>query len=239
MNEECQKEVAVGIRAENDFCNTDYEGKNRFQFKFTDSNFLVTYAENTDADGKKTRITELLGRTRETNENAYKEFKQATEEEGIPTESTQNVINTDQEPTSGNHQPWTLGINLFAISGDWYTGLRAADDVNMIRENGPLRIYVRRLQCSDICKTINADYYSKVNGTCQSHTLALRKTENGIYEADFQDGKKTVFTELLVKRRDVSKEGYEEFKVFTESKGIRAENILEVIKEDTCPLTIG
>ncbi|XP_073083807.1 odorant-binding protein-like [Manis javanica] len=53
------------------------------------------------------------------------------------------------------------------------------------------------------------------------------------------DGKKTVFTELLVKRRDVSKEDYEEFKVFTESKGIRAENILEVIKEDTCPLTIG
>ncbi|XP_057351458.1 female-specific lacrimal gland protein-like [Manis pentadactyla] len=173
------------------------------------------------------------------------------------------LVCADQEPTSGNHQPWTLGINLFAISGDWYSGLKAADDVNMIRENGPLRIYVRRLQCSDICETINADFYSKVNGTCQSHTLALRKTENGIYEADFQgkthlqvsfslrdilkiygdhttaDGKKTVFTELLVKRRDISKEEYEEFKVFTESKGITAENILEVIKEDTCPLTIG
>ncbi|KAK2493498.1 hypothetical protein MC885_021273 [Smutsia gigantea] len=178
------------------------------------------------------------------------------------------LVCADHESTSEDDYPSVSRIqssgwkSSYCIPGDWHTVLKAANDTKKITENGELRFYIRRLRCSNGCEIINIDFYTKVDGICQNHTVASTKRENDTYEVDFNgkisfkftvtsrgilliyaehtdaDGKKTVVTELLAKIPQIKKREYDNFKKFSQKKGITEEKIEDVTITDTCPMTI-
>ncbi|KAI5146855.1 Epididymal-Specific Lipocalin-9 [Manis pentadactyla] len=101
------------------------------------------------------------------------------------------------------------------IPGDWYSVLKAANDTKKITENGELSFYIRRLRCSEGCEKLNIDFYTKVNGICQTHSIESTKRENDTYEVDS-------------KVPQVKKREYDNFKNFSQKKGITEEKIEDV-----------
>nr|XP_036869330.1 lipocalin Cav p 2.0101-like isoform X1 [Manis javanica] len=178
------------------------------------------------------------------------------------------LVSANHEPASEDDYPSVSRIqssgwkSSYCIPGDWYSVLKAANDTKKITENGELRFYIRRLRCSEGCDKINIDFYTKVNGICQTHSIESTKRENDTYEVDFKgkisfkftvtsrgvlliyaehtdaDGKKTVVTELLAKVPQIKKREYDNFKNFSQKKGITGEKIEDVTITDTCPLIV-
>lgn len=62
--------------------------------------------------------------------------------------------------TSTNSHSQGLGC-FFQLEGKWVTTAIAADNVDKIEEEGPLRIYVRELTCSEACSQMGVTFYVK------------------------------------------------------------------------------
>ncbi|KAB0337137.1 hypothetical protein FD754_025342, partial [Muntiacus muntjak] len=64
------------------------------------------------------------------------------------------------------------------ITADWCSILTAADNKEKIEEGSPLRVYMRRLECTDNCSSIAIKFYVKFQDTCFLYnTVAERKGE--------------------------------------------------------------
>ncbi|XP_058391330.1 female-specific lacrimal gland protein-like [Diceros bicornis minor] len=118
------------------------------------------------------------------------------------------LVWADQEPQSED------GESL--ITGKWYTISIASNDIEKICENGSLRGYVRRIECSNNCDQVYITLYQKINGVCQKHTAVGTRTKKDSYA-------------VTSRERSISEEDYQKFKELTEDKGIPKENIEDVI----------
>ncbi|KAM7339073.1 hypothetical protein ACRRTK_002557 [Alexandromys fortis] len=54
-----------------------------------------------------------------------------------------------------------FGLAHAEIEGKWDTIAIAADNVDKIEEEGPLRLYVRELTCSEGCNELEVTFYVK------------------------------------------------------------------------------
>ncbi|KAL6086032.1 hypothetical protein STEG23_028640 [Scotinomys teguina] len=71
------------------------------------------------------------------------------------------------------------------VDGEWRTLYIAADNVEKVLQDGPLRAYFRHMECSDECQTLTITFNTKVEGECQIHTVVGRKQKDGRYTTDF------------------------------------------------------
>ena len=53
------------------------------------------------------------------------------------------------------------GDLLSQITGDWHSILTAADNKEKIEKEGPLRAYIRWLECIDSCSSLSIKFYAK------------------------------------------------------------------------------
>ncbi|CAH6780361.1 Pbsn [Phodopus roborovskii] len=53
-----------------------------------------------------------------------------------------------------------------ALQGEWDTIAIAADNDDKIKEEGPLRIYVRELYCNEDCSEMEVTFYVNANNQC-------------------------------------------------------------------------
>ncbi|XP_071069520.1 lipocalin Cav p 2.0101-like [Dasypus novemcinctus] len=145
------------------------------------------------------------------------------------------------------------------FSGTWNTIYLAADNIDKIEEDGPLRGYVRSVVQDSTGETMSFDFYVKDDGVCQKHTAEGRRIGENQYGLQFrgenivelvfaesdammfyvvnvdENGQTTHLTEIIAKGNDVSPEESQKFEEETIKKGIPKENILKVSNTDTCP----
>nr|XP_051687275.1 odorant-binding protein-like isoform X5 [Oryctolagus cuniculus] len=60
----------------------------------------------------------------------------------------------------------------------------ASDILEMILEDGPLRMLFREMECNEDCNALNVFFYVKKNEVCTPHTVVAQKNADGIYTTD-------------------------------------------------------
>nr|XP_048301464.1 odorant-binding protein-like [Myodes glareolus]XP_048301466.1 odorant-binding protein-like [Myodes glareolus]XP_048301467.1 odorant-binding protein-like [Myodes glareolus] len=145
------------------------------------------------------------------------------------------------------------------IDGKWVTIAIAADNVNKVKEGGPLRIYLRELTCTDACNRLGVTFYIKANGQCTKTTIIGNRQEDGKYRAQFEGdntfgpvyatpeftifanhnvdrtGQTTNMIYVYGKGQPLTPEQYEKIEEFAKVQNIPKENIQDVLATDICP----
>uniref|UniRef100_A0A2K6AEH7 Lipocalin 9 n=2 Tax=Mandrillus leucophaeus TaxID=9568 RepID=A0A2K6AEH7_MANLE len=81
--------------------------------------------------------------------------------------------------------------NMARISGVWYSIFMASDDLNRIKENGDLRVFVRNIEHLKN-GSLKFDFEFMVQGECVAVVVVCEKTEkNGEYSINYE-GENTV-----------------------------------------------
>nr|XP_051687276.1 odorant-binding protein-like isoform X6 [Oryctolagus cuniculus] len=113
-------------------------------------------------------------------------------------------------------------IDPAQLSGPWRTSAMASDILEMILEDGPLRMLFREMECNEDCNALNVFFYVKKNEVCTPHTVVAQKNADGIYTTDF-------------KLRVINDDRLEDYARLTEQNGIPRKYIRRVGDTDTCP----
>nr|XP_048292314.1 odorant-binding protein-like [Myodes glareolus] len=145
------------------------------------------------------------------------------------------------------------------LEGTWYTTAIAADNVDTIEEEGPLRLYVRELTCSEGCNKLGVTFYVNANGQCSKTTITGYMQEDGKYRTQFEGddrfkpvhatpdnivfisqnvdraGRTTNLIFVVGKGQPLTPEQYEKLEEFAKERNIPTENIRNVLATDTCP----
>ncbi|XP_005372051.1 odorant-binding protein 1b-like [Microtus ochrogaster] len=145
------------------------------------------------------------------------------------------------------------------LEGAWFTTAIAADNVDTIEEEGPMRLYVRELTCSEACNEMDVTFYVNANGQCSETTVTGYRQEDGKYRTQFEGDNRfepvyatsenIVFTNKNVDRtgrttnqifvvgkgQPLTPEQYEKLEEFAKQQNIPKENIRQVLDADTCP----
>nr|XP_051687458.1 odorant-binding protein-like [Oryctolagus cuniculus] len=135
----------------------------------------------------------------------------------------------------------------------------ASDNLEMILEDGPLRMLFREMECNEDCNALNVFFYVKKNEVCTPHTVVAQKNADGIYTTDFEGQTSFQFHELdparlfvfinkmgssgttsrlsflTVKLRVINDDRLEDYARLTEQNGIPRKYIRRVGDTDTCP----
>ncbi|KAF4008301.1 hypothetical protein G4228_020004 [Cervus hanglu yarkandensis] len=147
------------------------------------------------------------------------------------------------------------------ITGDWHSVLTAADNKEKIEEGGPLRAYIRRLECNDTCSSIGIKFYVKFQDACLLlHSAAERKGEVyhvgymganffellpisdsalAIYGENFDGVKTTKVTQLLAKGDGVTQEEIQQYEELNKERGIPTENSEDLTETGKAKRTTG
>ncbi|XP_075813097.1 odorant-binding protein-like [Microtus pennsylvanicus] len=152
-----------------------------------------------------------------------------------------------------------FGLAHAYLEGMWVTTAIAADNVDKIEEEGPLRLYVREITCSEACNQMGVTFYVNANGQCSETKVIGYRQEDGKYRTQFEGDNRyepvhvtpenIVFTSknvdragqttnlifLVGKRKPLTPEQYEKLEEFAKKQNIPKENIREVLATDTCP----
>ncbi|KAK7796422.1 hypothetical protein U0070_021249 [Myodes glareolus] len=139
------------------------------------------------------------------------------------------------------------------LEGKWVTTAIAADNIDTIEEEGPMRIYVRELTCSEACSKMGVTFYVNANGQCSETKVIGYRQEDGKYRTQFEGDNRfepvyatpenIVFTNKNVDRtgrttnlifvvgkgQPLTPEQYEKLEEFSKEQGIPTENIQEVM----------
>nr|XP_042124621.1 odorant-binding protein-like [Peromyscus maniculatus bairdii] len=145
------------------------------------------------------------------------------------------------------------------VDGKWETVAIAADNVDKIEVERPLRLYLRELTCNEECSEMGVTFYVKKRNTQQTvHTSFDKKNSEkreSVYEGDnkyelvYLTEEHAVFTSKNVDRAGtetnlifvlgkggaLNEEEHEKLVKFAEDKNIPTENIRNVLATDTCP----
>uniref|UniRef100_A0A9W3H7B3 Allergen Bos d 2-like n=1 Tax=Camelus bactrianus TaxID=9837 RepID=A0A9W3H7B3_CAMBA len=132
-----------------------------------------------------------------------------------------------------------LGVLCAAqITGEWHTIYTASDNVQKIQENGSLRGYSHRTECSNGCKTLSITYYIKWNlpkfsGKNYFQLIHVSKNMLVIYAENIDGDETTHLTEVTAKGRDLNEAEYKKFEELPKDKGVLTENTEHVISTGT------
>ncbi|XP_032331519.1 allergen Bos d 2 [Camelus ferus] len=128
-----------------------------------------------------------------------------------------------------------LGVLCAAqITGEWHTIYTASDNVQKIQENGSLRGYSHRTECSNGCKTLSITYCIKWNlpkfsGKNYFQLIHVSKNMLVIYAENIDGDETTHLTEVTAKGRDLNEAEYKKFEELPKDKGVLTENTEHVI----------
>ncbi|XP_006997935.3 odorant-binding protein 1a-like [Peromyscus maniculatus bairdii] len=67
------------------------------------------------------------------------------------------------------------------MEGEWVTIAIAADNVDKIELERPLRLYVRKLTCNEECSELAVTFYVNSNGQCSKTEVIGYKQADGSY----------------------------------------------------------
>ncbi|XP_010604424.1 lipocalin Cav p 3.0101 [Fukomys damarensis] len=151
-------------------------------------------------------------------------------------------------------------INPARINGEWRSIAEAADNVEKIQEGGPLRAYLRSLNCFQGCRKLSVNFYVKLNEDWREFSvLSEKRPSDGVYTAVYSgqnffnisspDDGITVFSStnvdengrrtrllLLGARKDSLTQAEEsKFRQLAVENGIPEENIVNLADSDTYP----
>ncbi|XP_065772120.1 allergen Bos d 2-like [Muntiacus reevesi] len=143
------------------------------------------------------------------------------------------------------------------ITADWRSILTAADNKEKIEEGGPLRVYMRRLECTENCSSIAIKFYVKFQDACfPLNIVAERKGEVyrtgymganffelipisdnalAIYSENFDGVTTTKVTHLLAIGDGVTQEEIQQYEELNKEWGIPTENVEDLTGTDDCP----
>ncbi|XP_041502515.1 odorant-binding protein-like [Microtus oregoni] len=145
------------------------------------------------------------------------------------------------------------------LEGKWVTTAIAADNVDKIEEEGPLRLYIREITCSEACRQMGVTFYVNANGQCSETKAIGYRQEDGKYRTQFEGDNRyepvhvtpenIVFTSknvdragqttnlifLVGKGKPLTPEQYEKLEEFAKEQNIPKENIREILATDICP----
>ncbi|XP_040599755.1 female-specific lacrimal gland protein [Mesocricetus auratus] len=150
-----------------------------------------------------------------------------------------------------------LEVSPSEVDGKWYSLYIAADNKEKVSEGGPLRAYIKNVECIDECQTLKITFYTKVEGVCQEHTIVGRKGEDGKYITDFSgqnyfhiveksddtmtfhnvnvdDSGKTNVILVVGRGESSSIEQKQRFEKTAEEYDIPKENIEDLVPTDNC-----
>nr|XP_044993209.1 odorant-binding protein-like [Jaculus jaculus] len=143
------------------------------------------------------------------------------------------------------------------LSGDWHTIAIASSNEKKIEVDGPLRLYMRHLECSNGCEELAVTFFTHLNGFCQKITTFTKHIGNGTYRVHYEGdnkfevmkhtgnciafgsinkdpfGKFTKLVFLVGKTRELDEEQKKKLEQVVEDKGIPKENIKYVLNTDT------
>ncbi|XP_041910315.1 odorant-binding protein-like [Arvicola amphibius] len=146
-----------------------------------------------------------------------------------------------------------FGLARAELEGKWVTIAIAADNVNKIEEEGPLRLYVRELTCSEGCNKLGVTFYINANGQCSETKLTGYRQEDGTYRTQFEGdgrfkpvyatpdnivficqnvdraGQTTNLIYVVGKGQPLTPEQYEKLEEFAKEQNIPTENIRNVL----------
>ncbi|XP_045361270.2 allergen Bos d 2-like [Camelus bactrianus] len=134
-----------------------------------------------------------------------------------------------------------LGVLCAAqITGEWHTIYTASDNVQKIQENGSLRGYSHRTECSNGCKTLSITYCIKWNlpkfsGKNYFQLIHVSKNMLVIYAENIDGDETTHLTEVTAKGRDLNEAEYKKFEELPKDKGVLTENTEHVISTGEVP----
>ncbi|KAG5193249.1 hypothetical protein JEQ12_019610 [Ovis aries] len=136
------------------------------------------------------------------------------------------------------------------ITGDWRSILTAADNKEKIEEEGPLRTYVRRLECIDSCSSLSIKFYAKFPKQCTFLNIVAERegdvyqvgymgsnsfklilvSENSlaVYGENFDGVKVTKVTQLLAKGDGTTEEETQQYEELNKERGIPPEHVKDL-----------
>ncbi|XP_059107443.1 odorant-binding protein-like [Peromyscus eremicus] len=76
------------------------------------------------------------------------------------------------------------------IAGKWMTVAIAADNVDKVELEAPLRLYVREITCNDKCSEMGVTFYVNSNGQCSKTKVTGYKQADGTYKTQFEGDNK-------------------------------------------------
>ncbi|XP_063136601.1 lipocalin Cav p 2.0101-like [Rattus norvegicus] len=150
-------------------------------------------------------------------------------------------------------------LNVTQISGDWHTIAIAATEIDVITDDGLLKLFFRHLECSKQCKEIILTFYGEVDEECEKFEVKAQNryldwftfTYSGdryfkikyvssasmiIFGYYLKDElySKYVFI-LLGKGNSVSEADQQKFTDAYNSIGMSKENVRYLLDKDICP----
>ncbi|XP_061264209.1 allergen Bos d 2-like [Bos javanicus] len=143
------------------------------------------------------------------------------------------------------------------ITGDWHSILMAADNIQKIEEGGPLRAYIRQLECTDRCSSLSVNLYAKFPSQCTFLNVVAERegdvyhvgymgsnffelipvSENtlAVYGENFDGVKSTKVTQLLAIGDGATQEDIQQYEELNRERGIPIEHIEDLTQTDDCP----
>uniref|UniRef100_A0A8C2LDI1 Lipocalin/cytosolic fatty-acid binding domain-containing protein n=1 Tax=Cricetulus griseus TaxID=10029 RepID=A0A8C2LDI1_CRIGR len=145
------------------------------------------------------------------------------------------------------------------LQGKWETIAIAANNVDKIEKEGPMRLYVREIDCNDDCSEMGVTFYVNANNQCSKTKVIGYRQADGTYRTQFEgdntfkpvhatpenivfvtdnvdrDGRKTKLIYVVGKGQPLTSEQHEKLVEFAHEKNIPEENIHNVLATDTCP----
>ncbi|XP_028717129.1 odorant-binding protein-like [Peromyscus leucopus] len=139
------------------------------------------------------------------------------------------------------------------VDGEWVTVAIAANNVDKIELERPLRLYIRELTCNEECSEMGVKFYVNSNGQCSKTEVTGYKQADDSYRTQFEGDntfqpvyatpKNIVFTSknvdranretnlifVLGKSEPLDEEEHEKLVKFTEKQNIPPENIRDVL----------
>ncbi|XP_038172604.2 odorant-binding protein-like [Arvicola amphibius] len=79
-----------------------------------------------------------------------------------------------------------LGLAHAQLEGKWVTTAIAADNVDKIEQEGPLRLYLRELTCTEACSEMAVTFYVNANGQCSETKVVGYRQEDGKFRTQFE-----------------------------------------------------
>ncbi|XP_041910252.1 odorant-binding protein-like [Arvicola amphibius] len=151
---------------------------------------------------------------------------------------------------------FVLALAHAEIEGKWVTTAITADNADIIEEGGPMRLYVRKLACTETCNRLEDTFYNKANGQCTKTKVIANRQADGQYRAKFegddifapvyatpecitfvgQNVDRTGWTTNLIsvveKGQSLTPVQYEKLKEFAKVQNIPKENIQDILATD-------
>ncbi|CAH6780360.1 LOC103689993 [Phodopus roborovskii] len=153
----------------------------------------------------------------------------------------------------------------YRLQGNWDTIAIAADNNDKIKEEGPMRLYVRELSCNEDCSEMGVTFYVNANNQCSKTKVIGYKQADGTYRTQYASKSyytvghlKFTWRSTIVlkdlnnsnkmslnsfpmgkfvsrKSKHLTPEQHEKLVEYAREKKIPEENIHNVLATDTCP----